>query len=59
MFIPSTQKQEGPSSHKSGQHRTRRPIFVVEVKALVHIIELLGTWRYNTINKWQNISAHS
>jgi len=55
MLVPSTQKLKGHSSNKNGQHRSRRPIFVVEVEALVHEIELLGIRRYNAINKWETL----
>jgi len=55
MLIPSTQIQEGPSSHKSGQYRTRRPFFVAKVEAFVHIVDLLGIERYNAINKWKTL----
>ena len=50
VHIPSTQEQEGLWSHTIGQSRTRRPLFVDEVEALVRIIELLGVGRYDVIN---------
>jgi len=31
---------------------------VAEIEALVHTIELLGSWRYNAINKWETL-AHT
>jgi len=45
VHIPSTQELEGPSSHTIGQPRTRRPLFVDVVEALVRTVELLVVGR--------------
>ncbi|QCE13019.1 hypothetical protein DEO72_LG11g10 [Vigna unguiculata] len=45
VHIPSTHEQEGPSSHTIGQRRTRRPISVDVIEALVRTVELLGVGR--------------
>ena len=54
MPIPLTKTQKGKSSHRIEdefvQRRTRRPFFIVEIEALVHAVEELGTRRYDVIN---------
>ena len=45
VHISSTQEREGPSCHTIGQRRTRGPLFVDEVEALVRTVELLGVGR--------------
>ena len=41
MHIPSTQEKEGRSCHTIGIRRTRRPLSVAEVEAVVRTVELL------------------
>ncbi|QCD76419.1 hypothetical protein DEO72_LG1g38 [Vigna unguiculata] len=55
--IPSTQEQEGPSSHTIAQRRTRRPFSVDEVEALVRTVELLGVgrWREVKLRAFSNV----
>ena len=43
--IPSSQERVDHSCHTIGQLRTRRPLSVDEVEALVHTVELLGVGR--------------
>jgi len=45
VHIPSNQEQEGPSSHTIRQRRTRRPLSVNEVEALVRTVQLVGVGR--------------
>ena len=45
VHIPSTQEREGPSCHSIGIRRTRRPLSVAKVEALVRTVELLGVRR--------------
>jgi len=45
VHIPLTQEREGPSCHTIGQRRTRRPLSMDEIEALVRTAELLGVGR--------------
>jgi len=45
VHITSTEEREGPSCHTIRPRRTRRPLSVDEVEALVRTVELLGVGR--------------
>ncbi|QCD79695.1 hypothetical protein DEO72_LG2g9 [Vigna unguiculata] len=60
VHIPLTQEREGPSWHTIGQRRTRRPLSMDEIEALVRTAELLGVGRYHKTlrdlkDKWNTL----